>query len=593
MDAGDDRTRLDEALFSEAMSFSPAGAPAVPEEVVQHTLRGDEPRPYPLPPPPCAPAGCVVTDTLPGELLLPPVVSYRTEDSPASEMRSVIGGASYELAGLAPGVFEMRQAGQSPGRAAEPVPPPDEPDPPTVAEQPALAVAEEAVADEHPLAPDPEPLPFAEEPEDRYYFLDPPADEPEEALHLPEENVWAEACARRVEPEEPAGHEEAEEAPAVELAPLPPRPVPVLAACTGLTLLAGEATALTPEHLRLTGGEPHLLDVMVLSAPLHGALLRDGFALTGGDVFTQEDIDNNRLSYRHDGGAEERDGFTFATPEGDVPATVFPLTVQPTRQAPVLSGDGQLATVLDGCRARDVLDGLATCCEPALQAGVAVVAASGRGTWQFSRDGGTTWTELGDVSHSQARLLAPDDSLRFVPRPGWSGAVKLTYRAWDRTTGQPGEVVNLSPRSATGGATAFSRATAQAVTTVAAPLVQLGGAVEPWAGTPTVAELVGDGLAVVRLAGEGKWQFSLDDGRTWRDFGAVYHGRAWLLRGGDRVRFKPRRGASGNVVLSGRLWDGHGGSPGQTVALGNRRSYGDGTPFGELVQTCTWQLGDG
>jgi hypothetical protein len=97
---------------------------------------------------------------------------------------------------------------------------------------------------------------------------------------------------------------------------------------------------------------------------------------------------------------------------------------------------------------------------------------------------------------------------------------------------------------------------------------------------------------VVRLAGEGRWQFSLDDGRTWRDFGAVYHGRAWLLRGSDRVRFKPRRGAAGNVVLSGRLWDGHGGSAGQTVSLGSCRSYGDGTPFGAFVQTCAWQIGD-
>ena len=97
---------------------------------------------------------------------------------------------------------------------------------------------------------------------------------------------------------------------------------------------------------------------MLLSAPLHGALLRDGFALTGGDVFTQEDVDQGRLQYRHEGGGEERDSFTFATPEGEVPATVFTLVIEPTHRAPVLNGNGQLATVLDGCRVADVLDGL-------------------------------------------------------------------------------------------------------------------------------------------------------------------------------------------------------------------------------------------
>ena len=40
-------------------------------------------------------------------------------------------------------------------------------------------------------------------------------------------------------------------------------------------------------------------------------------------------------------------------------------------------------------------------------------------------------------------------------------------------------------------------------------------AVDPCQDEPTLGELVGDALAVVRLEGEGSWQYSLDDGRTW------------------------------------------------------------------------------
>ncbi len=278
---------------------------------------------------------------------------------------------------------------------------------------------------------------------------------------------------------------------------------------------------------------------MVLSVPLHGALVRDGFALTGGDVFTQEDVNQNRLHYRHDGGPQERDSFTFATPEGEVPATVFTFTIEPGRRAPELLGNGQLAKVLDVCRVVEILDGMTRCCEPRMRPGLAIVGVAGRGQWLYSLDKGASWQELGEVHSGQARLLGDGDMLRFVPRSGWSGSVKLTYHAWDQTSGQPGAVVDLSPRLATGDATAFSKTTATATTTIAPIPFDPGKAIEPWAGTPTVGELLGDGVAVVRVAGPGTWQFSLDDGKTWRDFGAVYHGRARLLRPIDRVRFPP------------------------------------------------------
>ena len=71
----------------------------------------------------------------------------------------------------------------------------------------------------------------------------------------------------------------------------------------------------------------------------------------------------------------------------------------------------------------------------------------------------------------------------------------------------------------------------------------------------------------------------------------VYHGRARLLRPGDRVRFLPRKGGSGRVMLTGRPWDGEGAAAGGTANLASHGATGGGTPFAEFVQTRAWRLG--
>jgi hypothetical protein len=580
MDARD-RTDLDEALFAGETPFTLAGTPVVPVEVAQNNLQRDEPVPL-------GPDSGITAFGVPLEM--PPSFTYRTpdEDSPGP-LPTVINGGNYELANMGPGVFEVRQR-------------------PAPAEIAPGAGVEERTNGEVPL--------------DSSLPVETKIEEP------------AEAGVPRVEQETPEPSRAARET-EVCLDPLPPRPVPVLAVATGLTLAAGETVGITPAHLRLTGGEAVLLEMMILSPPLHGALVRDGFALTGGDVFTQDDIDQNRLHYRHEGGNDLADSFTFATPEGEVPATVFPLTIEPVRFAPEVTGNGQLAAILAGVGVKEILEGTVRCCAPARQPGLAIVGVTGKGQWQYSLDAGSTWLTLGTVNHGHALLLGAEDSLRFVPRAGRSGAIEITYHAWDQSTGESGALVNLSPRNATGETTAFSKTTAVARTTVSAPPPapaptlricpepaaepaaepvqatmpsaalplsdQTDGApreqapaldptITPWTSTPTMGDLVGGALAVVRVEGEGTWQYSLDDGRTWLDFGAVYHGRARLLRPGDRVRFLPRRGATGKVLLSGRPWTGAGAESGETLSLAAKRTYGDRTPFAASLWKRTWRL---
>lgn len=100
--------------------------------------------------------------------------------------------------------------------------------------------------------------------------------------------------------------------------------------------------------------------------------------------------------------------------------------------------------------------------------GIAVVAAdTTHGSWQYTTNGGSTWSALGAVSGTSARLLAANANtrVRFVPAAGYSGTVTqgITFRAWDGTTGVSGATCNAT---ACGGSTAFSTATETASVTV-------------------------------------------------------------------------------------------------------------------------------
>ncbi|WP_449228167.1 DUF4347 domain-containing protein [Azospirillum argentinense] len=97
-------------------------------------------------------------------------------------------------------------------------------------------------------------------------------------------------------------------------------------------------------------------------------------------------------------------------------------------------------------------------------AGVAITAATGNGTWQYSLDG-TTWTTLGTPTGGTARLLAADALLRYVPDGRNGETATLTLRAWDQTTGSNGGTADTT---ANGTTTAFSSGTATARLTVTA-----------------------------------------------------------------------------------------------------------------------------
>jgi len=91
--------------------------------------------------------------------------------------------------------------------------------------------------------------------------------------------------------------------------------------------------------------------------------------------------------------------------------------------------------------------------------GVAIVGAdTTNGTWWYSINNGTNWTQMSAVSDSSAVLLANSANSRvyFRPNGDYNGAATLTIRAWDQTSGTNGATADAS---ANGGITAYSSTT--------------------------------------------------------------------------------------------------------------------------------------
>jgi len=108
--------------------------------------------------------------------------------------------------------------------------------------------------------------------------------------------------------------------------------------------------------------------------------------------------------------------------------------------------------------------------DPDAQPGIAVIAVDeANGLWQYSTDGGGTWTDFAAVADTSAVLLAAttNDRVRFVPGPDYFGILNpgITFRAWDGSDGRASgnRQVNVSQN---GGGTAYSSAAESASITI-------------------------------------------------------------------------------------------------------------------------------
>jgi TolB protein len=120
---------------------------------------------------------------------------------------------------------------------------------------------------------------------------------------------------------------------------LVPPAVPEIATNTGLTVAEGGSGTITDSHLEAWDSDDILLTYTIGSAPEYGTVEHAlNGALSASSTFTQEDIDQGRISYTHDGSENYSDSFTFTVSDGvfSIAATVFDITVTPVNDPPVI-----------------------------------------------------------------------------------------------------------------------------------------------------------------------------------------------------------------------------------------------------------------
>ncbi|HJT31131.1 MAG TPA: DUF4214 domain-containing protein [Pirellulales bacterium] len=191
--------------------------------------------------------------------------------------------------------------------------------------------------------------------------------------------------------------------------------------------------------------------------------------------------------------AQHQAPLLYPTSDGVAPATGQPHFASVLENTPAQSNTGSLVgDMLSSLNTYDVYhDGRPTAnvapttyppfldldADAGAKEGIAVTSvSSGNGTWQYSLDGGASWTSISPTSLSTASaLLLPGASgasagalVRFLPNQNFTGTVQMTFYAWDQTDGAAaGSHANLSTPGATGGATAYSTGTATATLNVA------------------------------------------------------------------------------------------------------------------------------
>ncbi|MFW6153899.1 MAG: beta strand repeat-containing protein, partial [Planctomycetota bacterium] len=230
-----------------------------------------------------------------------------------------------------------------------------------------------------------------------------------------------------------------------------------LGGTAGLANLAGDGTATV--SFDGTAAE--------INAALEGLTYAGDLDAEGAETITVTLNDNG--SAGAGGGADVVRMITFTlTPVNDAPVldNTDPWTVTGIDEDPLIN-DGMAVTdlIATGTGGDPISDVDAGAVE-----GVAVVGVDdANGTWEYSTDGGTTWTAFGGVAAGSAVVLTAgaNDCVRFVPDADYNGTATMTVRAWDTSDGHTSGTAAVDT-TANGAGTAFSTNTVTAQISVAA-----------------------------------------------------------------------------------------------------------------------------
>lgn len=118
--------------------------------------------------------------------------------------------------------------------------------------------------------------------------------------------------------------------------------IPVLNTNEGLTLDEAGTATITSSLLQVTDTDNTATELTytLTQASINSILSLNGNSLSVGQTFTQDDINNNRLSYQHNGGETTSDRFSFTVADGagnTLNGNSFNITVNPVNDAPVVT----------------------------------------------------------------------------------------------------------------------------------------------------------------------------------------------------------------------------------------------------------------
>jgi hypothetical protein len=204
--------------------------------------------------------------------------------------------------------------------------------------------------------------------------------------------------------------------------------------------------------------------------------------------------------------------------------------------------------------------------------------------------------------------------LRFVPDGIHSELTQLTFCLWDQTGLTDGDQGTKVDTTTSGGTTPFSAVTntievavddapiftsVTAVVlppvnvsslgstgmTVASLLAQSGGITD--VNTGDLTGIAVTATSVISGAGTGNWQYSLDAGTTWTNFGTVAANSALLLRAVDEVRFVPDGTNAELAQFTFCAWDQTGFTDGEQGTNVDTTTNGGSSPFSTVTNTVT------
>ena len=282
-----------------------------------------------------------------------------------------------------------------------------------------------------------------------------------------------------------------------------------------------------------------------------------------------------------------------------------------TPSAPSLSGIGENDTGNGGQSVASILGASVTDVDSGALSGIALTGTSeGTGHWEYSLDGGASWSSVGTVSAGSALLLRASDLVRFVPDGANGTMASLSYRAWDQSGASAGLQGSKVDTGSGGGSSAFSAASDTASIAVAdvndAPTLATTAfdlaASDEDATSPalTVADLLASagyadadssassGIAITGRTGNGSWQYSTD-GSTWYALPSTTASSALLLGAGASLRYVGDGRNGETATLSFRAWDQTQGSAtaGATTVVADTGSNGGITAFSAATATAS------